>query len=68
MKQIWMRMGVTVNVTDKQFEQLKEMSRCERSPELFDEIEAPDWLLNMVDEMGEQDGDSYIPPFQFEEV
>ena len=70
MKTVWMRVGVTVKVTDKQYEQLKEMARDNKNSTLdhtyYNEIEAPEWLLNMVDEMGKRDGESYIPPIEFE--
>lgn len=60
MKKVWMRVGMAVNVTDKQWEKLKKQANG-------DDLDVPDWLLEKAKKKGEIDGDSYIPYTEFEE-
>ena len=56
-KTIWLRVGMTVPVTDKQYTKLKAMF----DDEDIEELEAPDWLIKRAEKYGVIDGDSYIP-------
>lgn len=60
MKTVWMRVSMTVEVTDKQWEKLKKEAKG-------DDLDVPDWLLEKVKKKGKIDDDSYIPYTEFEE-
>lgn len=59
MKSIWMRVGMSVEVTDEQYEKLKEEAL--NGSDRYDDLETPQWLIDRIEKYGEIDGDSYIP-------
>lgn len=67
MKEIWVRVGMTVKVTEEQYEELREAALDEESSEdygyeVYGDLEDfPDWFYKKIEEDGVIDGDSYIP-------
>lgn len=64
MKTIWARVGMSVEVTDKQYEELRQLALNEEYDEeyeVYDDLELPDWLLVKFEKKGKIDGDCYIP-------
>ena len=59
MKKIWMRVGVSVEVSEEQFAELKEISTTNNAN--YSDVDAPVWLLDLAQNNGEIDGDAYIP-------
>ena len=67
MKRIWARVGITVEVTDEQYEELRQMALNESLSQshgypVYDDLdEFPDWLSWKIAKEGIIDGDSYVP-------
>ena len=59
MKKVWMRVGVSVEVSDEQFAELRDMSTAGNAN--YRDIDVPDWLIDLAQNNGEIDGDAYIP-------
>ena len=59
MKKVWMRVGVSVEVTDEQFAELRDMSTAGNAN--YRDVDVPDWLIDLAQNNGEIDGDAYIP-------
>lgn len=59
MKKIWLRVGMTVEVSEEQYNELENMSLdfCGN----YRDVDAPDWLIDLVEDKGKCDGDCYIP-------
>lgn len=71
MKTVWMRVGMTVEVTDEQYEELRKEALNETYTKAYgfnryDDLEAPSWLLDRIEKYGELDGDSYIPETEWD--
>lgn len=66
MKTIWARIGYTLNVTDKEYDKLLNLSKDEYGR--IDDLELTEkWIAKFV-KHGEPDGDAYIPACIFEEI
>ena len=65
MKTVWARIGMSVKVTDEQYEMLRRKALNPDYPEedeVYDDFEdLPKWLLDKFEDEGEIDGDCYIP-------
>ena len=65
MKKVWARIGMTVEVTDEQYEALRKEALNPDFPEedkVYDDLDDfPKWLLDKFEKEGEMDGDCYIP-------
>lgn len=68
MKTIWARVGITVEVTDEEYETLREMARNDSMTEacghnVYDDLDVfPAWFSKRLENgTGSIDGDSYIP-------
>ena len=59
MKKIWLRVGMKVEVSEEQYNELENMSLNGGSS--YRDVDAPDWLIDLVEDKGECDGDCYIP-------
>lgn len=59
MKKIWMRVGVSVEVTDEQFAELRDASTAGNVN--YRDVDCPDWLIELAENYGKIDGDAYIP-------
>jgi len=68
---IWARIGMSVMITDEQYEALKAEAYSEEASkaygyDLYDDLDVPRWLLKKFKEEGRINGDSYIPQDEFE--
>jgi hypothetical protein len=67
MKEIWIRVGMTVKVTESQYEELRKASLDKEASEAYgysiyrDLDDLPDWFEKKIEEGAVIDGDSYIP-------
>lgn len=69
MKTVWIRVGTNVEVTDEQYEEIKQKAinkeySAAYGGDRYDDLdgkEFPDWLWNKIKNDGRIDGDTYIP-------
>lgn len=73
MKNIWIRVGTSVEVTDEQYEEIKKKALSSEYSksygyERYDDLdgnEFPGWLWDKIEKRGKIDGDTYIPDTQW---
>ena len=67
MKEIWARIGMSVKITDEEYNKIKQLAINEESTEshgyeVFDDLDVfPEWLEKKFETEGTIDGDCYIP-------
>ncbi len=67
MKEVWVRVGMTVKVTEEEYEELRKAALDEKASEeygyeIYGDLEDfPDWFDEKIEEDGVIDGDLYIP-------
>ena len=60
MKTIWARVGMSVEVTDEQYEEVRKLALNDKG--FYEDLEDfPDWLDEKFEKEGKIDGDYYIP-------
>lgn len=70
MKTIWARIGMSVEITDEEFEKLKNTAHDPNSKaygyDLYGDLDVTEWLLEKFQKSGKINGDSYIPQDEFD--
>lgn len=67
MKNVWLRVGMSVEVTDEQYEELRQSAINKEYTEakgydVYDELDDfPQWFWDKLEKDGKMNGDTYIP-------
>lgn len=68
MKKIWARIGMSSEVTDEEYEDLKKLAMHNGRLDDLNDTDFPDWLIEKFKNKAIMDGESYIPQIVFEDL